>query len=155
MVSVRLEPMTDEQFRDYRDLAVANYANGLTDSGVAPADAQREAAESTDRLLPEGLHTPDHHLWTAYDGDTEVGILWLRIRDSSAGPQAFGFDLQVREPLRRHGYGRAIMVAAEQFCRERGVVAIGLHVFAANTGARELYEQMGFEVTSSNMRKVL
>ena len=104
--------------------------------------------------MPDGLGTPSHHLWTAYDGDTDVGILWLRIKDSSVGPQAFGFDFMVHEPLRRRGYGRAIMLAAEHICRERGV-SIGLHVFAQNKRAKQLYEKMGFEVTSSNMRKVL
>ena len=151
MVSVRLEPMTEDQFAVYHGLAVANYARGLTDSGMPAAEARQAALESTDRLLPDGLRTVDHHLWTAYDGDTEVGILWLRIQDTSA----FGFDFQVHEPLRRRGYGRAIMQAAERVCRDRGVVSIGLHVFAANRGARELYEQMGFEVTSYNMRRTL
>jgi len=82
-------------------------------------------------------------------------VLWLRIKPGSAGSHAFGFDFLVREDVRRRGYGRAIMAAAEQKCRELGVVSIGLHVFGHNPGARSLYEQMGFAITGYNMRKKL
>ena len=47
------------------------------------------------------------------------------------------------------------MAAAEQVCRERGVVEVGLSVFGFNSGAQSLYEQMGFEVTMLQTRKRL
>jgi GNAT superfamily N-acetyltransferase len=57
--------------------------------------------------------------------------------------------------LRRKGYGRAMIQAVEQRCREWGVVSIGLSVFGFNLPARALYEQTGFEVTAIQMRKRL
>ena len=48
---------------------------------------------------------------------------------------AFGFDFEVREDLRRHGYGTSIMLAAEQVPRA-GVVRVGLSVFGNNLGRR-------------------
>ncbi|MGX6607445.1 GNAT family N-acetyltransferase [Micromonosporaceae bacterium Da 78-11] len=155
MTDVRLEPMTEQQYRAYREVAEQSYADSIAESGVARADAVEQAAKSFADLLPEGLGTPDHHLFTVYDGDTDVGILWLRIKPGADGPRAFGFDFEIREQFRRRGYGRAVMVAAEQRCRDLEVAEIGLHVFAHNEGARSLYEQMGYEVTSYNMRKKL
>ena len=156
MTDVRLEPMTEEQYRAYREFADEDYARNIAESGaMSYSDAVEKSAEDFGRLLPKGLATPDHYFWTAYDGPTEVGVLWLRIEEKADGLQAFGFDFRVVPELRRHGYGRAMMVAAEQICRERGVVSIGLHVFGFNTGARSLYEQMGFEVTSIQMKKRL
>ena len=156
MTEVRLEPMTEEQYRAYREFADENYARDIAESGaMSYADAVQKSADDFGRLLPKGLATPDHYFWTAYDGQTEVGVLWLRIEQKADGLQAFGFDFRVVPELRRHGYGRAMMVAAEQICRERGVVSIGLNVFGFNAGARSLYEQMGFEITAIQMKKRL
>jgi ribosomal protein S18 acetylase RimI-like enzyme len=83
---------------------------------------------------------------TPPDGATDI---------AASGATAFGYAFEVREEMRRQGYGRAVMVAAEQECRNRGVVAVRLNVFGFNRGAQALYEQMGFEVTNVLMTKRL
>jgi GNAT superfamily N-acetyltransferase len=156
MIEVRLEPMTEAQYAAYRSAGEADYAQSIADSGLLPeVEARQKAADDFAKLLPDGLRTVGHHLWNAYDGDTAIGMLWIRIEEKSDGPHAFGFDFSVREEVRRHGYGRAIIVAAEKVCRELGVVSIELNVFGPNVAARTLYEQMGFEVTAVQMRKLL
>ncbi|SCL67541.1 Acetyltransferase, GNAT family [Micromonospora peucetia] len=148
--------MTDEQYLRYRQQAETNYARNISDSGAMPVqEAQQKAQEEYAKLLPDGLATPDHHLWTAYDGDDEVGMLWLHVEQKSDGAHAFGYDFEVRADLRRKGHGRAMIEAAEKWCREEGVVSIGLSVFGFNLPARTLYEQMGFEATAIQMRKRL
>ncbi|MEH0845310.1 GNAT family N-acetyltransferase [Micromonospora sp. CPCC 205711] len=156
MVTLRLEPMTDQQYLRYRERAEAEYARNIADSGAMPLpEAEAKARKDYERLLPDGLATPGQELWTAYDGDDEVGMLWLQIEQKSEGPHAFGYDFEVREELRRKGYGRAIAQAAVELCRERGVRSIGLNVFGFNHGARALYEELGFEVTTIQMTKRL
>ncbi|MFG3698371.1 GNAT family N-acetyltransferase [Micromonospora sp. NPDC047620] len=148
--------MTDRQYLRYRERAEESYAQNICDSGAMPLpEARRKAQEDYGQLLPDGLATEGHHLWTAYDGDDEVGMLWLHVEQKSDGPHAFGYDFEVRADLRRKGYGRAMIQAVEKLCRERGVVSIGLSVFGFNLPARTLYEQMGFEVTALQMRKRL
>lgn len=154
--TVRLEPMTEAEFRAYREVAEATYADNIVKAGMMPRpEALEKARKDFDTQLPRGVDTPDHELWTAWDDDREVGLLWLHFTEMSDGLHAFGYDFLVTADLRRHGYGRAIMTAAEEVCRERGVVEVGLSVFGFNTGARALYEQMGFEVTILQMRKRL
>lgn len=158
MGTVRLEPMTDAQYLDYRERAEDDYAHSIAASGALPApEARRKAREDYARLLPDGPATPGHHLWRVLDGDDggDVGLLWLHVTQRSDGPHAFVYDVEVREQARRRGYGRAVMRAAERVCREQGVVSIALNVFGHNTGARALYEQEGYEVTSVQMRKRL
>lgn len=148
--------MTDAEFAEFRERSEADYADDIAASGAMPlAEAARRAAEDHERLLPDGLRTPGHHLWTAYDGDQPVGDLWLHVEDKSDGRHAFGYNFEVRPELRRRGYGRAITVAAEKRCRELGVVSIGLSVFGFNKAAQSLYEDLGFEVTAVQMRKRL
>ncbi len=148
--------MTDEQYLRYRQRAEGEYAQNVADSGALPLpEAREKAREDYERLLPDGLATEGHRLWTAYDGDGEVGMLWLHLERKSDGLHAFGYDFEVREELRRKGYGRAIVQTAERVCQELGVVSVGLSVFGFNLGARALYEQMGYEVTTITMRKRL
>ncbi len=154
--AVSLRPMSERQFGRYRAQAEESYAESIAASGTLPLEeARAKSAADFARLLPAGLDTPEQLFWTGYDADTEVGMVWLNIAAKSDGLHAFGYDFIVREGLRRKGYGRAIVVAAEHLCRDRGVVAIGLNVFGHNHGARSLYEQMGFEVTATLLRKSL
>ncbi len=154
--SVRLIAMTPEAFEAYRVVAEREYADNIVEAGMMPApEALAKATADFDGLLADGVHTADQLLWTAWDADEEVGMLWLALTEKSDGLHAFGYDFAVTASVRRQGYGRAIMLAAEEICRERGVVEIGLSVFGFNTGARDLYEQMGFAVTIQQMTKRL
>lgn len=169
---VHLEPMTEPDFATYLEHAQADYAANIVASGLLPAvGARQKSADDFAKLLPDGLDTPGQFLWTAFAGPeetrevdpdgnengdrTEVAMIWLGIELRSNGWHAFGFDFSVKQSLQRRGYGRAVMAAAEQICRDRDVVSIGLNVFGSNPGARMLYEQEGFEVTATLMRKDL
>ena len=81
--------------------------------------------------------------------------LWLHLGTKPDGLHAFGYGIEVRQELRRRGYGRAIAAAAETKCREMRVVSIGLTVFGPNKAAQSLYEHLGFEVTVLQVRKHL
>jgi ribosomal protein S18 acetylase RimI-like enzyme len=158
MPAVRLVAMTEEQYLAYRSTSDEGYAQDIASSGsMSLEDARAKSAADFARLLPDGLATENERFWTAYDAETdaEVAMLWVHYEMRSDGMAAFGYDFRVHEQLRRSGYGRAIMTAAEAVLREQGVVSIGLNVFGDNLGARSLYEQMGFETTSIQMRKRL
>jgi ribosomal protein S18 acetylase RimI-like enzyme len=155
-VTVRLDPMTREQYDAYRVTAEHDYAEAIRASGSLPeAEAREKSAADFAQLLPDGMDSEGHRFWTAYDGNETVGMLWLHLKDTSEGVTAFGYDFSVPEDLRRRGYGRALMQAAEVECRALGVVSVGLNVFGDNLAAQALYEQMGFQVTSIQMSKRL
>ena len=123
---------------ELRDMTVAEYAEFRPHPELA-------------RLLPDGPATPGHRLWTAYDGTDPVGVAWVQLQDRSDGLHAFGHELEVREDLRRRGYGRAVVDAALRACRDLGAHTVGLSVFASSDGARQLYEQLGFRLTAQSM----
>ena len=64
-------------------------------------------------------------------------------------------DVEIYEGHRRAGLGRQVMALAEDVVRARGGTTIGLNVFGYNTGARRLYEALGYQPTSIRMRKPL
>ncbi|XVU21620.1 GNAT family N-acetyltransferase [Actinoplanes sp. CA-054009] len=151
MSDVRLRPMTEDEYKPWRVEAEAHYARSAGASGLSAAEAGQAAADTYARLLPDEYATAGHHFWYAYDGDRRVGFLWVKVERGAA----FVYNVAVEEGLRRRGYGRAIMLAAERWCHDNALSRIGLHVFAHNTGARALYEQLGFVETGRNLSKVL
>ena len=139
---VRLEAMTPERYARFLNTEIEHYAQEMLESGshqdleTARADSRRQHAQ----LLPDGLETRRHFLWSAFDGDREVGILWINLD----GDRAFIYDIEVDESCRRQGYGGAILRAGAHESAARGARVLGLNVFGPNAGARALYEKSGF-----------
>ncbi len=149
-------PMTQADYDAWFDGQLESYAQSRARAGAEPlADARVVAAQQFAELLPDGLATADHELFTLHDGDQQVGTIWLAIKHRSDGDSWFGYDFEIREDLRRRGLGRAALEAVETLARARGIVGLELNVFGDNLGARALYEQMGFAPTAIAMRKVL
>jgi ribosomal protein S18 acetylase RimI-like enzyme len=117
-------------------------------------DADRPTPPRTPyvRLEPQ---TPDQQLLTGYDGQLDVGHVRLQVIARSDGRHALAADLEVREGLRRRGYGRGLVVAVERFCRARGVRSVAVDVTGGDAGARRLLDRLGFEVAATLMEKPL
>ncbi|XGV87169.1 MAG: N-acetyltransferase family protein [Limnothrix sp. BL-A-16] len=54
-------------------------------------------------------------------------------------------ELWISEAWRGQGLGRKTMEAIEQFCGDRGLVALRLEVGKTNLVARSLYQSLGFQ----------
>lgn len=82
-------------------------------------------------------HKPDNHPLLLFVDGEPVGTIRVDLpRDS-----AIFRRVAVREDLQRRGYGRAMLILAEQFARERGSRRIQSFV---DRGAVEFYERCGF-----------
>ena len=157
---VHLEPMSETQFQSYLGTAVEDYAQAHLKSGdCAPEDALRLAQEDYQKLLPDGLQSKDNFLFSIYDdalGKNEIiGMVWFAVTPNRAVRSMFVYDLNIREELRRKGYGRKVMQRVEELVQEMGIDTVGLHVFGYNHAARALYENMGYQITGIGMTKTL
>ncbi len=68
-------------------------------------------------------------------------------------PTLVVYDIDVDEPYRGRGFGKAAMVFAEEEARRRELTRIALHVGARNDVARNLYRSLGFEENEIAMSK--
>jgi len=153
-----LVPMSETAFSQYVESAIAGYAEQNVTSGRwAAADALDRSRAEHEKLLPGGLATPDNYLFEIRnaEGTETVGALWLGVVERAGVRIAFIFDVRVDEPCRGQGHAKGALKALEPFVRSLGLSTIGLHVFAYNTGARALYESLGYGTTSINMHKHL
>jgi GNAT superfamily N-acetyltransferase len=152
---VELRPMSAEEFAEFLPIQESSYAHDLVRSRKATSieEACQQSAEENAESFPDGVDSEDQTLLTAFAGERRVGTLWLDLSVGFEGPKAFIDDLYVRPELRRCGYGRGIMLAAERYCVERGAVEMGLSVFGFNEAARALYEQVGYAITEQMLWK--
>ena len=151
-----LVPMRAKVYPSYLRESAAGYAEDNIASGRWPKEGalERSLAEMQSQL-PQGLATPDNHLFeiVATEGRETVGYLWFAVEERHGMRRAFIYDLGVKKAFRRQGHAWRALQALEQIVASLGLSSIGLHVFSQNAGAQALYRELGFAVTGINMRK--
>lgn len=153
---MQLIPMKENEFADYVEVLIHDYAKDNVEAGYwDPADAVQLSRKQTMDLLPQGVNTPNHHIFTVRDGDQRVGVIWMRATLDTVIKSGFIFDITIDENQRGKGYGKQAMLLIEEKAKDMGIRLIMLHVFANNKVARTLYEKLGYEARSLNMTKML
>ena len=155
---ILLQSMTEADFAEYKLFVVEDYAQDLARNYRMPIEeARQNSARQTDALLSQGLATARHFLFNVVSSEDQleqrIGYLWINVDEEKKS--CFIFDIYLLEAFRGRGYGRKTLELLEIKMLEKNIQRIGLHVFAHNTHARELYSKMGYEVTGYNMQKWL
>jgi ribosomal protein S18 acetylase RimI-like enzyme len=147
---VTLRPFTADELETYREYLVSGYAQDMVEGGMFTelTDSLAVSELSMQELLPDGVDTAGQHLWTAYDGEVPVGILWV----FAEGDRGFIYDIEVREEQRRRGYGRELLDAAARAAIDLGARTLGLNVFGFNDAALAMYEKAGYVTTERSYR---
>ena len=152
----KLIPMTQTELEVFLERTIPEYAEDKVRAGHwAESEALERSRKEFANELPQGLQTKNNYLYTLYDGDNAVGLIWMRANIDRPTNDGFILELYVEEKYRGKGYGKQIMLLIEEKARELGLKAIGLHVFGSNKIAQNLYKAVGYEVTSVNMSKTL
>src|SRR3972149_3780449 len=154
MISLRV--MTEEEFQAFLAESIPEYASEKVKAGNWTAEeALERSREAHAKLLPQGLDSPNQHLYAIEHEATHVGRLWLSVDPQTAGSAGFIYDLFVDEPFRRQGIAGEAMRLLEKEALRLGVNSLALHVFGYNLAARALYQKLGYEITNINMSKAL
>ena len=149
--------MTQAQFDAWLPGAITGYAQEhVADGRWSEEEAVEKSRAEHEKLLPKGLATPEHHLWSIVrSGDRiPVGILWVNMVQKPR-PHAFIYNIEIDAEHRRRGYAEAAMKQLEVEARRMGAETIRLHVFGNNAAARPLYEKLGYQTTNVLMAKPL
>jgi ribosomal protein S18 acetylase RimI-like enzyme len=154
--TVRLRPLTAEEYPAFLAASKAGYAEGIEVHGGQTHEAAQQKAEADfPAVLPLGLDTPGHFIFTVEAAGVAVGRLWLADRQIAGRRVLYIYDVSILPEHQGRGYGRAAMQLAEAEARARGIGRIELNVFGGNDVARGLYRSLGYVETSAQMAKVL
>lgn len=155
MTTVTLRSLTDEEYAGYRARSVPAYAADLVrSSGWTPEDATARSETTFPATLAEALAEEGASMSRVLADGEPVGWLWLG-PVAGAPDSLFVYDVEIDEPHRGRGLGRATMLAAEAVARAAGHGQLRLNVFGWNTGARSLYESLGYQTSSIQLSKPL
>jgi GNAT superfamily N-acetyltransferase len=156
MGSVTTRTVTEAEYAAYRARSVPLYAEELVRArGAEPAAALADSEKTFPATLAEVLAEERTWLLRVLDDQaTPVGWLWLG-PDPHRPTGVFVYDVEVDEPHRGRGLGRAAMLAVEQIARDAGLTSVGLNVFGWNSRAEALYRSLGYGVDSTQMSKPL
>jgi len=153
VADLSLRPMTQDEYVAWRERSEREYAVEIAASrDLDPASATAASAGEFAQLLPDGLASPDMHLFTAEADGQPVGIGWFELRQRASGTSAWIFDIRLDEDRRGRGLGRALLDALHDAARDLGATSMTLNVFGDNPTAIRLYETSGYVVTAQQMR---
>ena len=148
--------MNKESFQQYITSAIEDYAKEKVASGNwAKKEAIHLSKESFTNLLPEKEETEFNYLFSIFNDQQIVGMIWIAQGSSTNTEKGFIYDFIIFEDYRGMGYGKEAMKALEEIAKELGMKKIGLHVFGHNKIAQGLYEKMGYQITNISMEKLI
>lgn len=151
-----LRPIQEAEFTAFLEYIIPDYAAENVRAGYwDESEALEKSRKSIEGYLPQGVNTPNHHLFIVEDEGQRVGLIWMRAQLDTPIKQGFIFDINIDPEQRGKGYGKQAMLLIEEKARQLGLQQIGLHVFADNQIARGLYEKVGYRISSCNMLKDL
>ena len=146
--------MRDDEYDAWTEASSAGYARSMIEhGGWDPERANRKAKEDFERLLPDRLATEGHSIYVVEDDGEVAGRLWLAEREWIGGTCLFVYDVEIDEPFRGRGLGRAAMLFVEEEARRRGLPRVELNVFGGNEVARNLYRSLGYAESAVYMVK--
>lgn len=149
MVELREKSMADLHVWNERVWRL--YREELIRSGVSESAADENVRENLAATMEGGALKPGNFVFDVVQDGDAVGNVWLNERSG----EWFIYDIEVFEPHRGKGLGRATMRAIEDYVRRHGGKEIGLSVFGFNKIAQNLYLSEGYEITQLSMQKRL
>lgn len=154
---LHLIAMNEEQFRTFATHSSSGYAQDIEQTYLLPKDlAQRQALEIYNELLPDGLDTPEHYLFSLRSRTGEdVGVLWFGINSDHGSTTLFIYDIEIHPHAQRCGHGKKALEHVESWARAHGIRRIELNVFAHNKAGLALYSAYGLEPHEITMSKRL
>lgn len=144
--------MPAARFGPWQEALWHHYRADLIAAGSSDAEADENIARNRREMMPDDEPGPQQHILDVISGGYPVGALWLAER---APGDWFVYDIEIEEASRGRGLGRAAMLAAEGYVRDRGGATIGLSVFGFNDAAQGLYRSLGYSVIAMAMTKTL
>jgi aminoglycoside 6'-N-acetyltransferase len=149
-----------------QDTAVLDALDHASAIHHANVDPERWQVPSLEDVATHRRHwstvKPRDEALVADAGGQVVGMVELWLRRPSPVPGSamiqhltVGLGIAVDPAWRGRGVGTALLQAAESWARERGATRMSLGLDAFNTGARRLYERVGYQTWGLEMDKVI
>jgi len=118
--------MGDDAFADYLAHAIPDFAHDKIQSGQwRRSEALEMSRQQYAELLPQGLATPDNHIFEIHSDTGAVGMLWFAIQPHGDRQIAYVYDVLIHPGHQRQGYGTLAFQALDSLAQRASADAIG------------------------------
>lgn len=152
---IELRELLPEEIAPYFDDLWDAYRSELIAAGFSEGYADENVSQNKKSVFPDGVLQPGNFIFYAYSDGDKVGKIWLTTATRDGKVDWSIYDIETFPEFRGKGFGREIMLEAEEFVRISGGDSITLSVFGNNTVARKLYESLNYEIIRVGMKKAL
>lgn len=136
---MQLRKMNPKDFQNWKEYCINDYAKELVKyEGINLSTALMQSNKEFDSSLPKGINTMNSYIYEAYEGDCNVGFIWLQDKGDNT---YFIVYLYVYDTYRNKRYGKQILQLIEKI---KDIELIMLHVFSKNVVAINLYLSQGY-----------
>ena len=142
---IDLRKMTNTELVKFNKLCIDDLSEVFSLS-MPEVAAKRKAEEEQYALLPKGINTKDHFLFTITQDKKKVGSIWFAKLEKNQKDIAFIFYVGIDEILRGKGFGTSAMEMIEIEIKKIGLNSIRLHVLKDNLAAIKMYRKLGYSI---------
>ena len=149
---LRLEKMSKEDFDLIKGKMIADYAKDKVKVGYwSETEALELSKEALDKILKNGVETPNHYLFNAYENDVKVGFIWM----SEYNGEMFVNDTCIFEKYQDKNYEIKFIEVIEEQANNLDINKINIHSYGYNEKNLEVYKKMGYDITDVYLNKGL
>ena len=148
--------MNEEEFDQYLEFLMLDYALDLSENFIIPLDkATEESKGLMNELLSNKHNSDDQFLFTIHcpEKQEKVGMIWYSIQPEI--DRAYIYHIYINEGFRKMGYASSVLKDLEVMVKSSEITSLGLSVFGKNQGAHRLYKKLGYQTFSISMGKNL
>lgn len=148
--------MTDEHLGQFIPRSIELYAQAMVDAKeYSTLDIPRTLAKNEVMgYFPNGILRANEHIFHIHHTGLKkfIGILWVSLYLHLEEPMAFLAWIEVFPDYRRQGFAKQALKQLEGMLAEVNISRIELNVFAHNTQALTLYQELGYYIQQENIR---
>jgi acetyltransferase (GNAT) family protein len=148
-------PMTDADFAAFMRKSIPEYAYDQMHAGNWTQDeAVSRARSEFQQMLPDGLRTPNQHLYLIQDEhDQKIGMIWYFVEASRPRKTAFLIDFFIFPEERHRNYETDALALFEKQVQDEGVQRIELQIFAHKAEDLAMYRDAQYNDISIFLAK--
>ena len=150
-----LKPVQEDELSAYFDTLWQDLRVEFTEAGFSTEYADENIESTRKQFFPNDELAPGNFLFYAFNDGVKVGKLWLCSVERENKTEWSVYDIETFDGFRGKGFGRSIMLEAEDYVRSKNGASISLSVFGNNVVARKLYDSLNYETIRVGMKKSL
>jgi len=149
---LRLEKMTVKDFDTIKGKMIKDYAKDKVRVGHwSEIEALELSKEALEKILKNGIETPNHYLLNVLEGKTTVGFIWM----NEINNEIFVNVICIFEKYQEKEYESKFIAILEEKAVKLDIKKINIHSYGYNKKNIEVYKNMGYGITDIYLNKGL